>query len=127
MNRSDNFLIKKSIFFIDKYFFPKLKRVYFIRALIGVIVFWIYEFEILFGSVTQYKKMMSDLKIQINNSEVANEQLEYFFHNPLFIMAMIGWLIFSFIIGYFIMTIAQVIIDIIRGNVFKDFDSSKKV
>ncbi|MGG5373501.1 hypothetical protein [Enterococcus sp. AZ196] len=119
MSGNQELLAKKVIFLMDKYLFPKQRIAYLVKGFSGMIVFWIYEFLSVFGGIANYKKMLADSLNQ--TSEQLRSQLE----SPMFMTGVLLFIIFSFIIGYLIVSFGQLIVDLLRRQVYKDFDKNK--
>jgi len=125
MSEKQELFIKKGVFLIDKYLFPKKKSSYLVKGFIGSIIFWIYEFLTIFGGITNYQKMLSASLNQINSSEQIKNQLADFRNSPMFIAIIVAVIILSYIIGYLIMSFVQLIVDLMRRRVFRGFEGNE--
>ena len=125
MSEKQELLIKKGVFLIEKYLFPKKKISYLAKGFSGAIIFWIYEFLNIFGGVANYQEMVSDSLKQIHSSEELRSQLIDFRHSPMFLTSILAVIVLSLVIGYLIMSLIHLIFDLIKRRVFKEFDSCK--
>lgn len=125
MGEQQELFIKKVVFLLEKYLFPKKKILYLVKGFSGAIIFLIYEFFSVFGGVANYKKMLDDGFKQINSSEQLRSQLEKFMDSPMFIASILALIIYSLIVGYLIMSFGHLIVDIFRRKIFNEFDSNK--
>lgn len=125
MSEKQELFVKKGVFLMDKYFFPKRIISCVVKGFVGMILFWIYEFFSTFGGFSNYQKFLADSLKQLNSSVQLRSQLEDFRSSPMFIAVFLGLIIFSFIIGYIFLSFTQLIVDLLRRKVFKDFDINK--
>lgn len=127
MSENQYLFIKKVVFLMEKYLFPKKKILYLVKGFSGAIIFLIYKFFSVFGGIANYNKMLNDAVKQINSSEQLRSQLENFRNSPMFIASILAVIILSFIIGYLIMCFVQLVVDLLRRRVFKGFDMNKSL
>lgn len=96
---------------------------YLLKGLGGTIILWIYLFYSSFGGFNNFKKILAENAKQLSESESLRNQVESFVNNPMFIGIIVGIVIISFIIGYFVMSIIQIIIDLVRRKAFQGFSA----
>lgn len=125
MSEKLQLFVKKSVFLMDKYLFPKQKILYLVKGFSGMLIFWIYEFFSVFGGIANYEKMLVEGLNQVNSSEQMRSQLEDFGNSPIFKAAVVAFVIYSFMTGYLIMSFVHLIVDLLRRKVFKEFDRNK--
>lgn len=118
--------VKRSVFLSEKYFFNK--RLYLVKSIFGAVLFWGYEFYSIFGSIANYKQLIVENIRLMNESEMVQYRLEIesFRTSLLFLACLLGLLIISLMMGYFISTIIQVLIDLVRGKVFQGYENQKE-
>ncbi|MGK0607296.1 hypothetical protein [Enterococcus gilvus] len=124
MNAKQELVLKKGFFLIDKYLFPKRKRQYLLKGFSGALIIWMYECYSLFGNFTNYKRTIAAWKNEIHSSERLRTQLEQIRTSPMFRASEVTLLIFSFLLGYLLMSFVQLIADSLRQKVFRGFDAN---
>lgn len=122
MKSDKGLLQKKVVFMIDKYFVCKRKSVCLVKGIIGAIICWVYQIYYLFGAFSNYRKIVAENINQVNASETLKQELEMLIGSPVFIFSVIAVVIISLVIGYLFICVMQILIDLIRRQVFQGFE-----
>ncbi|GAB7306746.1 hypothetical protein EGLA_15130 [Enterococcus gallinarum] len=93
-----------------------------VKGIIGAIICWVYQIYYLFGNFSNYRKIVAENINQVNASETSKQQLEMLIGSPIFIFSFIAVVIISLVIGYLFISVMQILIDLIRRQVFQGFE-----
>jgi hypothetical protein len=123
MRNNVEILQKKGLFLVKKYLVSKGKIQYIVKGLVGALLWWLIRFHSIYGSFSNYELIVTELRREVSASESLRNQLETFSKSPLFILGMVSFVVTSLVLGYLVVSVIQMIADIVRGRVFQGFTS----